>query len=166
MSFFAQFHKPGVTITPAPKSKIKIVKTSVIRTKTIVQNKEEAVLERDSKRKDSNSTNANSSKSRKVPTASRQSSIKSSPVNPKPRKVFRRAPVEQKLSSSDESSESESERTAKRHKQRSTGSSETEVGYQGEKRVMVNPRSFNNKSFEFIHAQQLANMETDKYTLC
>lgn len=166
MSFFAQFHKPGVAITPVPKSKIKIVKTSVIRTKTIVQNKDESVPERDPKRKDPNNTNVNSSKSRKVAPAGRQSSVKSSPVKPMPRKVFRRAPAEQRLSSSDESSESESERMAKRQKQRSTGSTETEIGYQGEKRVMVNPRSFNNKSFEFIHAQQLANIETDKYTLC
>lgn len=166
MSFFAQFHKPGVAITPAPQSKIKIVKTSVIRTKTVVQKKEELVPERELKRKDSNNSNINSSSSRKVAPPSRQLSVKSSPVKPKARKVFRRAPAEQRLSSSDESSESENERTTKRQKQRSTGSSEIEVGYQGEKRVMVNPRSFNNKSFEFVHAQMLANMETDKYTLC
>ncbi|KAK6509455.1 Nucleosomal histone H3-Lys79 methylase [Arthrobotrys musiformis] len=188
MSFFNQFHKKGTNITKVSET-IKVTRTLVPASKAAkpspppnsrepryVSNGSTATVttisqpSRKRKLQSSRADTPNSSGSgSSVYFAADVRSSSSTPIKKQKSKTVlaKRTPeLENRLSSSEDESDNNSEMSDLRRKSRASRSLESDVTiYSGEKRNMVNPGSFTDRPLKIVDARSIANLSTGGYKL-
>ncbi|KAK6357098.1 Nucleosomal histone H3-Lys79 methylase [Orbilia javanica] len=190
MSFFNQFHKKGTNITKVSET-IKVTKTIVPASKAAKPSPPPtsrepryvssngstatvtAISQPSRKRKLQSSRadtpNSSGSGSSSVYFSADVRSSSSTPIKKQKSRtaLAKRTPeLENRLSSSEDESDNNSEMSDLRRKSRASRSLESDVTiYSGEKRNMVNPDSFTDRSLRIVDARSIANLSTGGYKL-
>ncbi|KAF3179230.1 Nucleosomal histone H3-Lys79 methylase [Orbilia oligospora] len=189
MSFFNQFHKKGTNITKVSET-IKVTRTIVPASKTAkpspppprepryvssngsatnLTNNSQPSRKRKLQSSRADTPNSSGSGSSSVYFSTDVRSSSSTPIKKQKSRttLAKHTPeLENRLSSSEDESDNNSEMSDLRRKSRASRSLESDVTiYSGEKRNMVNPDSFTDRPLRIVDARSIANLSTGGYKL-
>ncbi|RVD80725.1 uncharacterized protein DFL_008618 [Arthrobotrys flagrans] len=194
MSFFNQFHKKGTNITKVSET-IKVTRTLVPASKAAkpsppppppptsresryvssngstatVANISQPSRKRKLQSSRADTPNSSGSGSSSVYFSADIRSSSSTPIKKQKSRttLAKRTPeLENRLSSSEDESDNNSEMSDLRRKSRASRSLESDLTiYSGEKRNMVNPDSFTDRPLRIVDARSIANLSTGGYKL-